>query len=169
MLTLAFAATMSSGLGLAAMIVFCRSTAARWPVAPLAALVVSGGAAASGALVFGQATDGMRLFLILSVPLLVLQVAFRSIRWPARLLLGSLIVTSGVYLTTLVRLTFFGSLPLLGQGLSTVLLMLEAVAIILSIVFAYEMADALGRLAVDPVYPAAAAGYRPKVCLQVPA
>ena len=53
MLAFASAAIVSSGLALAAMILFGRSAAARWPRAPLAALVATGSAAAAGALVFG--------------------------------------------------------------------------------------------------------------------
>ena len=53
MLALAFAVTVSSGLGLGAMILLYRWAAARWPLAAPVVPIAAGSAVAAGALVFG--------------------------------------------------------------------------------------------------------------------
>lgn len=49
------------------------------------------------------------------------------------------------------------------------LLILEILGFALSAVFAYEIADALGRKWQSPTDPPGSDDYRPRVCLQVPA
>lgn len=169
MLALAFAATLATGIGLAAMMLFTRSRVARWPIAAGTSLLVAWLAATAAARLFGDPSGDLKLLVLVGAPLLALQLVFRPIQWPSRLFLASLALTSGVYIAVLVRLTFFGSLPWLGVGLSGVLLTLEVMAILLSLGFAYEMADALGRpLPVNQLLRGAEA-YRPRVCIQVPA
>jgi cellulose synthase/poly-beta-1,6-N-acetylglucosamine synthase-like glycosyltransferase len=109
------------------------------------------------------------LFLLLAVSTLALQVPFRRIRWPGRLFLAGLAIASVTYVAALLRFTFFSGLPPLGLGLSAFLLILELLAILLSLAFGYEMADALAREAPLPVRLAGSDTYWPRVCLQVPA
>lgn len=168
MLDQAFAATLISLIGLALMMLFSRSPVARWRLGIGCSVPAAWAAAATTSALFVEGDGGARLLVLMGAPLLVLGIFFHRIEWPSRLFLASLVVT-GVYLSALVRLTFFGALPPLGLGLSAALLALEVVAILLSVAFAYEMADAIGRPAATPVRPSGAADYHPLVCVQVPA
>ena len=94
---------------------------------------------------------------------------FRQIQWPGRLFIASLSLTGVTYLAVVLRVTFAGGLPLLGILLSSVLLTLELAAILLTMVFAFEMADALCRDTTEPDTSPGSSRYRPRVCLQVPA
>ncbi|HEY8735948.1 MAG TPA: glycosyltransferase [Candidatus Dormibacteraeota bacterium] len=107
--------------------------------------------------------------LLLAAGLTGIGYLFRQIHWPARLFLASLSLTSGTYLAVVLKVTFAGGLPLLGVLLSSVLLVLELVAILLTMVFAFEMADVLGRDTTEPEPGPGSSEYRPRVCLQVPA
>jgi len=154
------------------MMAVSRSRVARWPLGGVAAVLSAGVAvavAASLAATPGSAGQTVGLFLALAASSLALQRPFRRIWWPGRLFLAGLAIASITYVAALVRFTFFGGLPPLGLGLSVFLLILELLAILLSIGFGYELADALAREAPDPIRPAGSDIYRPRVCLQVPA
>ncbi|MGH7777499.1 MAG: glycosyltransferase [Candidatus Dormibacterales bacterium] len=101
--------------------------------------------------------------------LLIADRVLRPMWWPARLFLGTLTVAIVCYLAVVIRVTFAGGMPLLGVLLSTVLLALELAAMALTLAFAFEMADTLGRERSDPVPPRGSESYRPRVCIQVPA
>jgi len=79
------------------------------------------------------------------------------------------VVATVAFAATLVFVTFTTHAPLLGLGLSLLLLVLEIGALALSIVFAYEIADVLGRDTPHAAAPATATTYLPRVCVQVPA
>ncbi len=106
---------------------------------------------------------------LLGLGVLGLGLMFRTLEWPARLFLSAMLLTSVTYLAVLLEVTFAGSLPALGLGLSMLLLLLEILGFALSAVFAFEMADALGRKWQSPTAPPGSDNYRPRVCLQVPA
>jgi cellulose synthase/poly-beta-1,6-N-acetylglucosamine synthase-like glycosyltransferase len=166
---IALAVTIMAILGLVAMLTLGRSAVARWPVGPVPG-ILSAGLAAAGSNA-GQKTPGewLGLFLVLAVSSLVLQMPFRRMWWPGRLFLAGLIMASITYVAALVRFTFFSGLSPVGLGLSIFLLILELLAILMSMAFGYEMTDALAREAHEPLRPAGSDSYRPRVCLQVPA
>jgi len=90
-------------------------------------------------------------------------------RWPARFFFTTTIVATVAFGMTLVAVTLTAHAPPLGLGLSVLLLVLEAGALSLGLVFAYEMAEALGRRIADPIPLGSSTSYTPRVCLQVPA
>jgi len=165
----AFGATVLTAVGLVTMVALSRRRPARWPLGALSALFSASVAAGLTAIVFRTGYGGGRLFLLLCLPLLTLQAVFRRNHWPARLFLGSLMVTGSVYLVAATQATFGGGLPPLGFGPSLALLALEVLAILVSIVFSYEIAEAVGRDNPEPPPPTGSAAYCPKVCVQVPA
>jgi cellulose synthase/poly-beta-1,6-N-acetylglucosamine synthase-like glycosyltransferase len=163
------AAATWSLLGLAALMAAARSRAARWPVG-LPVMVLSAlGAAWLSVLWFRDQAALPIVFGILVISLVPLQPRLRLMRWPARFFLITTIVTTVAVAITLGGLTFATHGPPLGLGLSVLLLALELGALGLGLVFAYEIAEATGRAVHDPIAPASAATYMPRVCLQVPA
>lgn len=165
----AFGATVLTAVGLVAMVALSQRRPARWPLGTLSALLSASMAAGLTAIALRTGYGGGRLFLLLCLPLLALQTIFRGNHWPARLFLTSLMVTGSVYLVAATQATLGGGLPLLGFGLSLTLLALEVLAILVSVVFAYEIAEALGRDNPEPRPPPGSAAYCPRVCVQVPA
>jgi cellulose synthase/poly-beta-1,6-N-acetylglucosamine synthase-like glycosyltransferase len=156
-------------LGLGAMLAFHGRWIGRWPLFGVAAIAVATGSGMAAAQVAHQLGTTIRLTILLLVPLLILGAALRRIYWPHRLFLAGLILTSVVFLCALAGITFGGSLPPLGLGLSAALLALELLGIVLTVVFAYELADALGQKPWQPVIPPGAERYQPRVAIQVPA
>ena len=90
-------------------------------------------------------------------------------RWPARLFFGSMVVVVIAFVSALVMVTFGTHAQPLGFGLSILLLILEIATLGLSLVFAFEIADVLGRDSLAPQPPTSYEQYAPRVCLQVPA
>ncbi len=170
MVQIALAVTLMAILGLVAMLTLGRSAVARWPVGPVPG-ILSAGLAAAAASNAGQRSSGewLGLLLLLAASSLVLQMPFRRIWWPGRLFLAGLIMASLTYVAALIRFTFFSGLSPVGLGLSIFLLILELLAILLSMAFGYEMTDALAREPSEPLRPAGSESYQPRVCLQVPA
>ncbi len=169
MIELALAAALLAVIGLAAFIALGRSGAARWPIG-LPVLVLSvGAAAATVGDAFGDAPSIGPVFVILVLVVVVLDVLLRTMRWPARLFFATLAAATTVLAGVLLTITFATHAPALGLGLSIVLVALEMGALALTLVFAYEIADALGRGVPRAPLPLTTSSYRPRVCLQVPA
>ena len=159
--------TAVTGAALLCMLLLTRRRVARWPLyLPMAVVLCGASAWLAAALLTTQAAipDSAALCVVL---ILLGLLPFRGIDWPTRLFLGALVLTSVAYLAAIVGVTIFGSLPLLGVGLSLTLLVLEVVGLALSVAFGYEMAEVLGRQWRDPETPAVSRW--PRVCVQVPA
>ena len=106
--------------------------------------------------------------LLLAVPL---GLVLRTMLWPARFFLTATVMVSLVFGLTLVLVTFSTPAPPFALGLSVVLLALELASLVLSLMFAFEIADVLGRGPMRPPsqLPSGAESFTPRVCLQVPA
>lgn len=169
MIEFAAAAAIWGLIGLAALVVLGRTRAADWriglPVMLLAAIVAAWLASSW----FRDPGSAWTLFATETIALLVLQLCLRRMRWPARFFLISTVVATLAFAATLVGLTFTSHAPLLGRGLSALLLILEVGAFALGLAFAFEIAEAVGRRIAEPIPLGSSALYRPRVCLQVPA
>jgi len=169
LIELATAAAVLALIGLAVFMLGARSRVARWPLG-LPVIAVSAWVAA------WAATTGLRdvpsappIFVALFVSLLTFEIVLRAMHWPARLFFGSMVMLVIAFVGALVMITFGTHAPALGLGLSILLLVLEVATLGLSLVFAYEIADVLGRDTPPPKPPASYEPYAPRVCLQVPA
>lgn len=157
------------GVSLVLMLAFTRRAPARWPVYWFVGVAaVAGAVAATGRLLGAAPTSLIPDGVSIAVAIAVLGWLARHLQWPARLFLAALVLVSVVFMAILIRVTFTGSLPLLGLALSVVLLVLETCGILLSIAFTLEMAEALARDWSEPPKPESGA-FQPRVCLQVPA
>lgn len=169
MIELATAAGLLALIGLVMFMAAGRSRAARWPLGlPVIALStwVSSWVAAA-ALREVQSTGP--IFLTLFLSLLTFDIVLRPMRWPSRVFFGSMVVVAVAFVGPLLVVTFTTHAPALGLGLSVLLLVLEMGALGLSLVFAFEVADVLGRDSQPPQPPTSHEWYAPLVCLQVPA
>lgn len=169
MIEVATATAIWALMGLAAFTGTSRSRAAGWriglPVVLLSALAASWLTASW----YRNPGSTVTLFAALAAAALLLQRWLRLVRWPARFFLVTTVVATVAFGATLVTLTLTTHAPPLGLGLSVLLLVLEAGALSLGLVFAYEMAEALGRRIADPIALGSSTSYTPRVCLQVPA
>lgn len=169
MIEFATAAALLAVIGLAAFIVASRSPIASWkiglPVMLLGAIAASWAAASA----FHDTDSGGVLLAQLLVALLPVAFVTRSMRWPARFFFVSAVIVTVTFAAVLLALTFTGRVQPLGVGLSILLLVLEFGALGLSLVFAFELADALGHDSQVPTPPQQSEPYIPRVCLQVPA
>jgi cellulose synthase/poly-beta-1,6-N-acetylglucosamine synthase-like glycosyltransferase len=156
-------------MGLAAFTATSRSRVATWkiglPVMLLAALAASWLTASW----FRSPDLTAILFAIEAAALLPLRRWLRLMRWPAQFFFATTAVATVAFGITILMLTLAIQAPLLGIGLSVLLLVLEAATLSLGLVFAYEIAEALGRRIDEPVLRGTSNSYRPRVCLQVPA
>ena len=146
-----------------------RSRVARWPIG-LPVLVLS--TAAASAIVgnaLGDSASIGPIFVILILVVATLDVLLRAIRWPARVFFATLVAATAIFAGVLLIVTFTTHAPALGLGLSVVLVALEIGALALTLIFAFEIADALGRDKPATPTPLTPGSYRPSVCLQVPA
>jgi cellulose synthase/poly-beta-1,6-N-acetylglucosamine synthase-like glycosyltransferase len=169
MIELATAAAVLSVIGLAAFIVLGQSAIARWRIGLPLMLLGAGAASLAAANIFHHVGSSAAVFAQLMLGLLPLNFALRSMRWPARFFFSSSAIVAVTFAMVLVVVTFSGHVQPLGAALSVVLLALELGALGLSLVFAFEIADALGHVRTEPVARAPAESYTPRVCLQVPA
>ncbi|GAC1615060.1 MAG: hypothetical protein NVS9B1_24750 [Candidatus Dormibacteraceae bacterium] len=169
MIGLSLSTTLLLLLSLTCLLVFTRTRVGRWPIGLPVSIVVAATAARLAAGPGSEPGPWLPTALVMLLPLAISGHIFRGMWWPQRLFLGALGITCVAYLAIVLRVTFAGGLPVLGIVLSSVLLLLEVGAILLTFVFAYEMADVFGREVCDPVVPSGGDAYRPRVCLQVPA
>ena len=169
MIALATCTAIWALMGLAAFTAAGRSRVASWkiglPVMLLAALAASWLTASW----FRSPGSTGILFAIEAAALVPLQRWLRLMRWPAQFFFATTLVATVTFGITVLMLTLTIRTPLLGLGLSVLLLVLEATALALGLVFAYEIAEALGRRIDEPVLRGTSSTYRPRVCLQVPA
>jgi cellulose synthase/poly-beta-1,6-N-acetylglucosamine synthase-like glycosyltransferase len=169
MIELATAAASLALIGLVAFIAATRSTISRWRIGLPVMLLGAWAASWAGAnAVHDPASSGV-LFVTVLVVLLPLDFALRSMRWPARFFFVSALIVAVAFVLSLVMVTFTTHAQPLGLGLSILLLVLEFGALALSVMFAFEIADALGRETHVTRPPHRAEPYTPRVCLQVPA
>lgn len=169
MIDLALAAALWALTGLALLVIAGRSRAARWPVGVVVLALGAAAAAWTATSWLGDPSRGPYSSLILLLAALPVYFLVRPMRWPAAVFFSTTVAATVAFAATLIFVTFTTHAPVLGLGLSFLLLVLEIGALALSIVFAYEIADVLGRESTEARLPAAAATYRPRVCVQVPA
>ena len=169
MIELATAAALFAVIGLAAFIAAGRSPIARWRIGLPVMVLGAGGASWAAAGALNDTNSSGVLFAQLLVPLLLMNFALRSMRWPARFFFVSAVIVTVAFAMVLLLVTFVARAQPLGVGLSILLLILEFGALTLSLVFALEIADALGHDSPVPVPPHTSEPYIPRVCLQVPA
>jgi cellulose synthase/poly-beta-1,6-N-acetylglucosamine synthase-like glycosyltransferase len=169
MIQLSIAAALLAAMGLAAFMGAGRSPISRWRIG--LPVMVLGAAAASWTATSALDDPGSTavVFAQLAGALLVVSFAFRSMRWPARFFFAGAVVVTVVFATVLVAVTFAARTQPFVFALSMILLILEFGALSLALVFAFEIADALGHDARQPVPPHPLEPYTPRVCLQVPA
>ena len=167
MIEFVLTATVLAALGLASMMAFHASRISRWPLGATVALLLCSVASAAGAFITGHPADFPLLLAGTCLPVLLLARLARGFWWPARVFFCTFLLASSLFAAALVWVTFRGSLPLPSFLMSLLLLALELFGILLSLVFAFEMVDALGRPAHKPV--ARVMTHYPLVCLQVPA
>lgn len=167
MIELVLTVSVLAAMGLAVMMAFHASRISRWPLGAPVAVLLCTLAAATGAGLTGRPGDFPALLAGTLLPVLLLARLARGLWWPARVFFNTFVLASSLFAATLVWVTFRGSLPLPSFLLSLILLALEIFGILLSLVFAFEMVDALGRPALQP-YARPITRY-PLVCLQVPA
>ena len=132
-------------------------------------VLATGAAAATVGNALGDPAAIGPIFVILIVAVATLDFLLRTIHWPARLFFATLVVATVAFAGVLLTVTFTTHGPALGLGLSIVLVVLEMGALALTLVFAYEITEALGRDMPAAPRPLNADSYRPRVCLQVPA
>ncbi|HVC77157.1 MAG TPA: glycosyltransferase [Candidatus Micrarchaeaceae archaeon] len=169
MIELATGAAVLALIGLAVFMVGARSWVARWPLG-LPVIALSAWAASwAAALAFRAAESAPPIFVALFVSLLTFEIVLRPMRWPGRLFFGSMVVLVVAFVAAIVTVTFGTRIPALGLGLSMLLLVLEVATLGLSLTFAYEIADVLGRDSPTPQPRASYEPYAPRVCIQVPA
>jgi cellulose synthase/poly-beta-1,6-N-acetylglucosamine synthase-like glycosyltransferase len=168
MVELATAAALFALFGLAAFIAASRSRAARLRIG--LPLILLAAIAASSIATRGARPDvSMDVLVELLLIVVPLNFALRFMRWPARFFFTSAVSASAAFAIVLVTVTFTANVPPLGASLSVVLLALELGALALSLVFAFEIAEALGHDSVRAFSSPYAEAYIPRVCLQVPA
>ena len=160
-------ATVLAALGLACMMLSHGSRLSRWPLGATVSLVLCSVAAAVGALLTGHPADFPALLAGTALPVLLMGRLVRGMWWPTRVFFSTFVLASSLFASALVWVTFRGSMAFTSFAMSLLLLVLELFGLLLSLVFAFEMADALGRPALKPI-ARALTGY-PLVCLQVPA
>jgi glycosyltransferase involved in cell wall biosynthesis len=169
MVELVLTVSLLAVMGLALMMTLNGSRVTRWPIGGAVALPVSWSASALSATLTGHPGHLPLLFAGTFLPVLLLGRILRRLRWPARLFFSTFVLASSLYAVALVWVTFGGSLPPLSLGMSLVLLALELFGIVLSVIFAFEMVEALGHDPLVPATPLGSANHQPLVCLQVPA
>ncbi len=169
MIELALAAALLALIGLGAFIAVGRSRAAKWPIGLPLLVLVTGAAAVTVGNTLGDTASIGPIFVILIVAAVTLDILLRTLHWPARLFFATLVLATVAFAGVLLTVTFTTNSPALGLGLSVVLVVLEMGALALTLAFAYEITDALGRD--RPAAPTllTSGTYRPRVCLQVPA
>jgi len=167
MIELVLTFSVLAALGLACMMTVHASRISRWPLGTTVALVFCAVAGAVGAGLTGHPQDFPFLLAGTFLPVLLLARLFRGLWWPTRLFFSTFVLASALFAATLAWVTFRGSLPFGSLVVSLLLLALELFGIILSVVFAFEMVDALGRPQLKPVVRPML--QFPVVCLQVPA
>ena len=113
--------------------------------------------------VAGFVSPGLALLLVGLAWLVFL----RPWSWPAAQLLTMLALGSALYLAYAAVLTVFQPLGLVGLAGSILLLVFELVALTLSVSYAFELLDVLGRK--DRPYRRGDPQHRPPVAVQVPA
>jgi len=168
LIELALAAALLALIGLGAFMALGRSRVAKWPIGLPVMVLATGAAAATVGNALGDSASIGPIFVILTLAVVTLDVLVRSFRWPARLFFSTLVAATAVFAGVLLAVTFTTQAPPLGLGLSIVLVVLEMGTLALTLVFAFEIADALGRERTTPT-PLTSEAYRPRVCLQVPA
>ena len=168
MIELALAAAFLALIGLGAFIALGGSRVAKWPIGLPVLVLATGAAAAIVGNALGDTASIGPIFVILILALITLDVLLRSLRWPARMFFATLVSATIVIAGVLLTVTFTTHAPALGLGLSVVLVVMEMGALALTLMFAFEITDALGRDKTEPT-PLASEVYRPRVCLQVPA
>ena len=170
MIELAGAATLYALIGLAAFIAVGRSRIARWPVGLVAMPAGAWAASWTAASALHDPSSAGVLFATLLVVIVPLDFMLRRMFWPARFFFAATAIATIAFAITLLLVTFTTPAPAFALGLSIVLLVLELAALALSLVFAFEIADVLGRDTWQPPQLHISAGrYAPRVCLQVPA
>lgn len=169
MIELASAAALLAVIGLVTFMVAARSGIARWPLGmPILVLAAWAASWAAAGLLHDESSTPT-LFLILILALLPLEFLLRRMRWPSRMFFATLLVATVAFAGTLIAVTFATRPTLLGLGLSIVLVALEIGALGLSLAFAFEIADVLGRDGGQVAKPSRAETSAPRVCMQVPA
>ena len=156
-------------MGLGVFVVLGRSRASGWPIGLPALLFLTGIATATVGNALGDKAsigpDFVILILVAATPAILLY----TINWPARLFFATLVAATLAFAGVLLTVTFTTHAPALALGLSVALVVMELAALTLTLVFAYEIADSLGRREPAVPTPDASGSYRPRVCLQVPA
>ena len=169
MIELVTTAALLALIGLVLFVLVGRSRLARWPIGWLVVVIA---ALASSWLAAEASHDGsstLPIFGALFLTLAPLYAVLRPLRWPARLFFVTTVLVVVAFTAALLMVTFSSHGPVLALGLSVVLLALEIGALGLSLVFAYELADVMGRDNPPPQPPSGAVRIAPRVCLQVPA
>jgi len=169
LIELALAAALLALIGIAAFVALGHSNVARWPIGLPVLVIATGAAAATVGNALGDSASIGPIFVILILALATVDFLLRTIHWPARLFFATLVVATVAFAGVLLTVTFTTHGPALGLGLSIVLVVLEMGALALTLVFAYEITEALGRDMPAAPRPLNADSYRPRVCLQVPA
>jgi len=169
LIQLALSAALLLLIGLGAFMVLGRSRVATWPIGLPVLLLATAAAAATVGNALGDSASIGPVFVILILVAVTVDVLLHPIRWPARLFFASLVAAVASFVAVLLAVTFTTHAPPLGLGLSIVLVVLEMGALALTLVFAFEITDALGRDKPPVPTPGAPAAYQPRVCLQVPA
>jgi cellulose synthase/poly-beta-1,6-N-acetylglucosamine synthase-like glycosyltransferase len=140
-------------------------TARAWLGLPLCALAIAGAGAAF--LAIEQDEPGMTTLGIVAI---VLVIAMRIIqpRWSfvGAQLFVAVTIAAICYLVYATLQTFFGGLPVVAVIASVVLLILEILALLLSVSFTFEICDVLSRR--EPRRPIPPLTREPWVALQVP-
>ncbi|MEO6796830.1 MAG: glycosyltransferase [Candidatus Dormibacter sp.] len=167
MIELVLTFSVLAALGLACMVTVHASLISRWPLGTTVAFVFCCVAGAVGAGLTGHPQDFPFLLAGTFLPVLLLSRLVRGLWWPTRLFFSTFVLASALFAAALVWVTFRGLLPFGSFVMSLLLLALELFGIMLSVVFAFEMVDALGRPHLKPV--ARPMHQFPVVCLQVPA
>ncbi|HLQ63033.1 MAG TPA: glycosyltransferase family 2 protein, partial [Candidatus Acidoferrales bacterium] len=156
------------GLALAALATLAGRRWARLPVGLGAGLLAATVAAGLAGLALHDRTGWLQLVPLLGLPVITVQLALRHLDWPGGLFVGALAVAAGTCLTAVLALSVGSSAPLLGLGLSG-FIALEILAALLAVGFGHEVAVAVSTSHPEPRPPLGAAGYLPRVCLQVAA
>jgi len=169
MIELATASALLGIMGLAGLIAAGRTRFARWRIGLPLMLIGAWAASWAAASALHDAASSGVLFAVLLVGVVLLNFALRSLRWPARFFFAGATITTVAFVFVLLAVTFTTRTQSLGLGLSALLLVFELGALSLSLVFAFEMADALGTDSRLPAPPHSSELYAPRVCLQVPA
>jgi len=169
LIELALAAALLALIGIGAFVALGHSNVARWPIGLPVLVIATGAAAATVGNALGDSASIGPIFVILILALATVDFLLRTLHWPARLFFATLVVATVAFAGVLLTVTFTTHGPALGLGLSIVLVVLEMGALALTLVFAYEITEALGRDMPAAPRPLNADSYRPRVCLQVPA